>query len=185
MTHDIVLPSPGARIRRLRRLRGIKQSDLAQRLDVAQTTVSRWESGTWRPSEADLARALSALQGAPSLDSALRRLIDASSLAMHLIHDSDHRLIAASPVRDRQWRGRTSHHIGRPLWGYATDAIIAAEAALEARGWWDLAAPEPVVVVTGAGGGGDITIVPGRMVWERVWLSDGSPARLCTSLGPA
>ena len=177
------LPSPGSRIRRLRQLRGMKQSHLAERLGVAQTTVSRWESGACRLSVEDLARALHLLQGAPPADTALHRLIEASLLATHLIHDLDHRLIAASPARDRQWRGATSDHIGRSLWRYATDAIIAAEAELESRGWWELAAPDPVRLVTAAGGGEDIRVVAGAMIWERVWLSDGTPGRLCTSLG--
>ena len=177
------LPSPGSRIRRLRQLRGMKQSHLAERLGVAQTTVSRWESGAWKLSPEDLARVLERLQGAPSADAALRRLIEASPLATHLIHDIDHRLIAASPARDRQWRGAAREHIGRPLWRYATRAIVAAEAELENRGWWELAAPESVQIVTEAGGGEDIRVVAGAMVWERVWLSDGTPGRLCTSLG--
>ena len=161
----------------------MKQSHLAERLGVAQTTVSRWESGAWKLSPEDLARVLDALRGAPSGDAALRRLIEASPLATHLIHDVDHRLIAASPLRDWQWRGAASEHIGRPLWRYATETIIAAEAELDHRGWWELAAPESVKIVTEAGGGEDIRVVAGAMVWERVWLSDGTPGRLCTSLG--
>ncbi len=179
------LPSPGSRIRRLRQLRGMKQSHLAEHLGVAQTTVSRWESGAWKLSPEDLARVLEALQGMPSGDIALRRLIEASPLATHLIHDIDHRLIAASPTRDRQWCGAASEHIGRPLWRYATPAIMTAEAELESRGWWELAAPEAVQVVTEAGEGEDIRVVAGAMVWERVWLSDGTPGRLCTSLAGA
>ncbi len=160
----------------------MKQSHLAERLGVAQTTVSRWESGAWKLSPEDLARVLQLLQGAPSGDAALRRLIEASPLPTHLINDIDHRLIAASPTRDRQWRGAASAHIGRPLWRYATSAIMAAEAELDSRGWWALAAPDAVQVVTEAGEGEDIRVVAGAMVWERVWLSDGTPGRLCTSL---
>jgi transcriptional regulator with XRE-family HTH domain len=163
----------------------MKQSHLAEHMGVAQTTISRWESGAWRLSADDLARALAWLQGRSCDDAALRRLIESSPLATHLIHDIDHRLIAASPARDAQWSGSARAHAGRPLWRYATDAIVEAEAALEGRGWWELAAPAPVHLITGPGGTDGIRVVAGAMVWERMWLSDGSPARLCTSLPAA
>lgn len=39
----------GCKIRRLRRKRGITQAELAQKLSVSVTTISRWEIGFCRP----------------------------------------------------------------------------------------------------------------------------------------
>jgi DNA-binding transcriptional regulator YiaG len=39
----------GREIHRLRRERGLTQAELAQKLDVTVTTVSRWETGSHRP----------------------------------------------------------------------------------------------------------------------------------------
>ena len=39
--------------------------------------------------------------------------------------------------------------------------------------------------VTGGNGLDEVRIVPGVLIWERILLSDGSPARLVTSLAEA
>ena len=50
-------PAFGKRLKRLRRSVGLKQTALADMLEVDQTTISRWENGTQTPS-ADLQHAV-------------------------------------------------------------------------------------------------------------------------------
>ena len=45
-----------------------------------------------------------------------------------------------------------------------------------------LPSPRRLPFVTGANGLDELRIVPGVLIWERILLSDGSPARLVTSL---
>lgn len=176
------LPSFGARLKRLRRARNLKQAYIATIAGVCQTTVSRWESGDIDPPSSVASRLLQQLQCHSAADAALRRLVENSRIAVHLISDVDHRLLAASDSRWRQWGPGADRYAGKSLWSFATDDIVAAEEALEAGGWWHEYLPEPVQVVTRAGGSPPCRIVPGRMLWERVWLADGTPGRLCTSL---
>lgn len=175
------LPSFGARLSRLRRVRGWKQAHIAELARVCQTTVSRWEAGTLTPHRELAVRLLEELVGRAPCDSALRRLVEGSRTSVHLITDADHRLLAASPAREAEWQATSASWLGSSLWPCATEAIAAAEASLEASGWWEHAAPTPVTLETGPGCLG-LRIVPGVMIWERLWLSDGTPARLCTSL---
>lgn len=56
--------SLGARIRQLRKERGLSQEALAQALDLSRQAVTKWEDGTSLPSTANLF-ALSALFGVP------------------------------------------------------------------------------------------------------------------------
>jgi transcriptional regulator with XRE-family HTH domain len=177
------LPAFGRRLRRLRRLRGLKQGVVADLAGVTQTTVTRWERGEIRPQPQVARRLLQKLSGPFDgiADSALKRLVETTSLAAHLVADADHALLAASPSREREWRTTVSHLGRRSLWRYATDAICAAEQSLGSRGWWDDPVPAPVEVLTEAGDRG-LPIVSGRLLWERVYLADGTPARLCTSL---
>lgn len=179
MKHD--LPSLGARLRRVRRARNLKQAHVAAIAGVRQSTVSRWEAGTLEPPKVLADRLLHALQPASGADSALRRLVEASRLPVHLISDADHRLLAASAARWREWGPGARRCVGESLWRFATDDIVAAEGSLSAVGWWDLHLPQPVEVVTRAGGEPPLRIGAGPMLWERVWLEDGTPARLCTS----
>jgi transcriptional regulator with XRE-family HTH domain len=51
-----VLECVAKRIRELRESGGLSQQQLAGALDVAANTVSRWETGTYKPSLADLDR---------------------------------------------------------------------------------------------------------------------------------
>jgi transcriptional regulator with XRE-family HTH domain len=170
-------------LRRWRRLRGVKQSHAAELFDVSQATLSRWERGQHRiPNTA--VRKLSRLLAAP-LDSAgdavLRRLVESSSLPVHLICDLSHRLLAASPVRLAEWTADAAELRGVSLWDFATDEIRAAEGRLGDLGWYDDGAAQ-VSFWTGPNDSPIVTIDSGVLVWERLQLSDGTLARLVTSI---
>lgn len=177
----ITFPSFGARLRRLRRVRGWKQSHIAELARVCQATVSRWEAGSLEPDPELATLLLETLVGKAHCDTALRRLVENSWAPVHLITDADHRLLAASPSREKEWQATAASWLGRSMWSCATDAIIAAEEGLEEDGWWENTVPTPVTLETGPGQR-MLRIVAGLMIWERVWLADGIPARLCTSL---
>lgn len=174
------IPGFGSRLRRLRKSCGIKQAYLASLLNVDQATISRWERGTVTPDTDKAAQALQALYPNTHEDSALRRLVESSSLVVHLITDADHILLAASKRREAEWSQTAASLRGRCLWSAASPAILDAEQSLESRGWWENAYPESVEIDLDAYDGGFLPIIPGKMLWERVWLSDGRPARLCT-----
>lgn len=172
----------GRALKRWRCLRGVKQSHAAELFGVTQATLSRWERGHHRiPEEA--ARQLARLLGAP-LDSAgdagLRRLVESSTLAVHLICDLSHRLLAASPARCAEWTADPAELRGVSLWGFATDEIRQAESRLGEAGWYDDGAAR-LRFWTGPNDSPVVTIVPGILVWERLQLSDGTLARLVTS----
>ena len=179
------MPHLGLRLRRLRRLYGLKQGVFAEWAGVAQANVSRWESGGLEPPPSLAGKLLARLAGrAPrQADAPLRRLVTTSSVPVHLIHDADHRLLAASVPREREWGQTAASLIGCPLWHYATEGIQAAEYALDALGWWQDAMPGPVKLHTGTGDAG-LAIKAGLMLWERLYLPDGTPVRLCTTLDP-
>ena len=184
-TGVVPLPGFGARLRRLRRARDVKQDHVARLAGVDQATVSRWERGEAHPSRARADAVLRALRPARVDDAALRRLVESSTLTVHLVTDVDHLLLAASPAREAEWGVAASALRGRSLWPAASPGILAAETALEAQGWWESVAPAPVTLDLENHDGGFLPIVAGRMTWERVWLADGRPARLCTLLGSA
>lgn len=170
-------------LRRLRLVRGMKQAHLAELLGVTQVTVSRWERGACRVApghEARLRRLLEAPLD-PSADAALKRLVTGSPRPVHLICDLSHRLLAASPARAAEWDAPASAFLGRPLLPYAAPAILEAEARLAELGWYDRAEPS-VVVAHGGNGRADLRIAPGRTLWERIVLADGTVARLVTTL---
>jgi transcriptional regulator with XRE-family HTH domain len=176
---SLPLPAFHLRLRRQRRARGWKQGHVAALLGVDQSTVSRWEAGVLVPDAGAVERALRLLGAAPGDDCALRRLVRASRVPCHLVTDTDHRLLAVSPAREREWGRSAAELIGKSLWRFATPEIVQAEAQLGARAWWDEPAPAPVIVNTSAGCTEGLHIVAGLMVWERVWLASGEPARLC------
>jgi transcriptional regulator with XRE-family HTH domain len=180
------LPHLGARLRRLRRIRGLKQSVVAEFAGVAQTTASRWERGEIDP-EPELARRLLTMLAGSTCnldDGPLRRLIETSPLSVHLVTDADHRLLAASPSREREWCRSSTSLLGQSLWRYATEGIQAAEARLHSQGWWQDPNPSVVKVQTGAGRAG-LTINAGLMLWELLYLTDGTPVRLCSTIAYA
>jgi hypothetical protein len=111
----------------------------------------------------------------------LRRLVEGSALSVHLICDLSHRLLAASPPRIVNWAAHLAEMRGQSLWRYATDEIRAVEGRLGELGWYD----DGVAQVRFENGANDSEIVPiepGVLVWERLQLSDGTLARLVTSL---
>jgi transcriptional regulator with XRE-family HTH domain len=170
----------------MRALRRMKQSHVADLLGVSQTTVSRWEAGLTRPDrrQAVALRRMLAAPAGPGHDAALRRLVESSTAPVHLICDLTHRLLAASAPRTVEWRAAPADFLGRPLFRYASPEIRDAETRLEALGWYDL--PEPrIVFETGPNDDPVLRILPGRMMWERVLLADGSVARLVTTLSRA
>lgn len=173
----------GRTLRRLRVLRGMKQAHLAELLGVTQATVSRWERGelVMTRSQAAAAERLLVSVPDPAQDAALKRLVESSSLKVHLICDRTHRLLAASPARRAEWRGDSADFLGRSLLVYASPEILAEEERLDALGWRDgrLAS---LAVETGSNGDALLPIRPGRALWERLPLADGSPARLVTTL---
>jgi len=173
----------GRALRRLRLLNGMKQSHLAELLGVTQTTVSRWERGELALSGAQRAavQLLLATPPDPAQDAALKRLVESSASKVHLICDRTHRLLAASPARQADWRGDMTDYLGKSLIVYASPEILAAEARLDEIGWWEgrLAS---FALETGPNTDPVIRILPGRMLWERVALADGSAGRLVTTL---
>lgn len=173
----------GRALKRWRHLRGVKQGHAAEILLVTQPTISRWERGHHRPTEAEAQR-LSHLLEAPldsAGDAALRRLVENSRLSVHLICDLTHRLLAASQPRCRSWRRTADELRGASLWCFATDEIRAAEAGLANIGWHDEATPS-FTFWTGPNDSKVVPIEPGPLIWERIQLSDGTLARLVTSL---
>jgi transcriptional regulator with XRE-family HTH domain len=170
-------------LRRWRRLRGIKQSHAAELLGITQATLSRWELGR-HPIPDTAQRKLARLLAAPldsAADAGLRRLVESSSLSVHLVCDLSHRLLAASPARVVNWTADLAELRGCSLWRFATEEIRAAESRLGELGWYD----DAVSTVSFENGANDSTIVPiepGLLVWERLQLSDGTLARLVTSM---
>lgn len=170
-------PSP---LRRLRLLKGLKQSHLAELMGVAQTTVSRWESGGLPLPEAQWQRA-QRLLAEPAQDAILRRLVEHSSLSQHLIDDRTHDLLAVSKSREDKWRAEPGAFLGRSLIGFASPEILAAEATLDAMGWRDGRVGR-LEIDTGPNHDPVVPIVRSRLIWERLILSDGRAARLVTTL---
>ena len=134
---ELGLPHLGPRLRRLRRLQGLKQGILAEWAGVTQATVSRWEAGELEVQPALAGKLLVQLMARNNgrADAPLRRLVETSPLPVHLIADADHRLLAASPPREREWGQAAAGLIGCSLWRYATEGIQAAETALHPLGW--------------------------------------------------
>lgn len=169
----------GRSLRVWRALRRIKQDHAAVLLGVSQATVSRWESGQQTPSlpEREALRMLMAARLDGAADHALARLVRKATHEAHLICDLTHRLLAASPARERRWKVSTSELMGTSMWRFHTEAIAKAEAALPALGWYGEAPPE-VEVLTGANESREVPIRRGRCRWTRLRLSDGGYVRL-------
>lgn len=174
----------GATLRLARRARGLKQSHVAELLGVTQPTVSRIERGELVP-VGRLRRNLLDLVAArldPAREAALRRLVEGAAGPVHLVCDLTHRLLAASPAREREWRRDSAGLNGATLWPFATPAIRAAEARLPEIGWGERDGAHGFAFTTEGNGSPELRILPGRLVWERILLSDGAPARLVSTL---
>ncbi|WP_367648188.1 helix-turn-helix domain-containing protein [Ruegeria arenilitoris] len=174
-------PAFGLRLKRLRRSIGLKQSALADRLQVNQTTVSRWESGSQTPSPKTQQSVFSQFESRKTEDEVLKRLVMNSKECVHLVDEASHKCLAYSASRAQDWR--TSQHalLGVSLWQFATDEIRLAETELANEGWWELHAPLPKAFITSEAVHDRIRIWAGEIVWERLYLSDGTPVRLVTS----
>ena len=170
-------------MRRYRRLNGVKQSHVADLLEVTQATVSRWESGAHEPEAAHRDRivAMIAARADNDGDAALRRLIETSTLPVHLVCDTTHRLLAASPARKAQWGGAGDALLGRSLWRFASAEIIAAEESLARRGWSERPF-QRLRFSTGHNGSDEVPVLPSLMQWETVPLADGLIGRITTTL---
>jgi transcriptional regulator with XRE-family HTH domain len=169
----------GRSLRTWRALRRIKQAHAAELLGVSQATVSRWENGQTPPApdEAERLRALMAATLDSAADRVLARLVLQSAAPVHLICDLTHRLLAASPAREAQFKVPTSRLMGTSLWRYASADIVAAEARLAAHGWFE-PAPPAIEFHTGARESAELAILACDMRWVRFQLSDGSFVRL-------
>ncbi|WP_442681149.1 helix-turn-helix domain-containing protein [Sphingomonas sp. ASY06-1R] len=180
MVHDLPI---GRALLRFRRLNGIKQGHIAEVLRVSQGSVSRWENGTHAPDEDHRCRiaALIAAHADNDGDAALKRLITSSTLAVHLVCDATHVLLAASPSRAANFKGGADAHIGTSLWRYASPEILEAEAMLADSGWFERPF-QACSFLTGANGSEDVPVRPSLVRWETVPLADGRVGRVTTTL---
>jgi transcriptional regulator with XRE-family HTH domain len=173
----------GLALRRFRRLNGIKQGYFAELLAVSQGSVSRWESGTHEPDPAHREKisAFIAAHTANDADAALKRLVETSSQAVHLVCDATHRLLAVSPARAASWDGDARSYIGTSLWRFASREIILAEDGLGGAGWFD----RPFQTLrfrTGRNHSTKMPVFPGQICWETIPLSGGRTGRLTTTV---
>lgn len=181
MVQDLPL---GKALRRFRRLNAIKQSHAAEFFKVSQATISRWESGAHEPEAAHRERiiAMIAAHAGNAADGALRRLIENSSLPVHMVCDATHQLLAASPARVAGWSQSADAFLGKSLWRFASREIIAAEASLAALGWYDHPFKQ-LRFQTGENESDVIKVMPSVMLWETVPLADGRVGRITTTVG--
>ena len=177
-----LFPAFAKRLKRQRIASGIKQEVLAHALAVNQTTVSRWENGIQTP-DADMQRqAFECLSAKCTDDAALRRLVEGASFCVHLVDEASHECLAYSKSRAKDWNSTDRGMVGVSLWRFATEEIRRAETELEAKGWWDEEHPQPQFLVTSEAIYPELKISAGGMLWERMYLADGRPARLVTGL---
>lgn len=172
----------GRALRRFRVFNGIKQGHVAELLGVSQGSVSRWESGEHEPEalHRDRVFELIAAGATNDADAALRRLVSSSTTEVHLVCDATHRLLAASPSRLANWAADANDYMERSLWPFASPEIMAAEAGLRDRGWFE----RPCQVLrfdTGPNGSELFAVRPSLMQWETIPLAEGRIGRLTTT----
>ncbi|WP_424833504.1 helix-turn-helix domain-containing protein [Ruegeria sp.] len=175
-------PAFGARLKRLRRSIGCKQSALADLLNVDQTTISRWENNVQIPAPELQTSVFSALGSIKADDDALKRLVVRSKDCLHLVEEASHNCLAYSASRAKDWNTSQNALLGVSLWQFATDEIRQAEHELHDSGWWDLQHPEPKTFITSEARHDRIRISAGQITWERLYLSDGTPVRLVSGM---
>ena len=169
----------GPPLRRWRVLNRIKQQALAAELGVSQAKVSRWENGRSLPEGRDLQRISTLLGAKPNTaaDGALLMLVEQSSVAVHLVCDITHRLLAVSPARALDWHVPVSELMNRPLWRFASGGIQRAEMKLADNGWYEPSGPD-IVFETERADFPELTIPESRVRISRLPLSDGRFVRL-------
>lgn len=170
-------------LRRARRARGIKQAHLAELVGVSQSTLSKWESGWAAISEEHYKRLFKILGTAAIGDSDrwLLRLVRHSARQVHLMRESDHRLLAASHLRICEWKREYSDVASGPLSRDLPSDIAAAEQRLneiDTETRWCV----PAVLHVDGREQGVYEIERGLLLWEWVTLSDGELARLVTNI---
>lgn len=173
----------GQALRRFRRTNGMKQEHLAELLNVSQGTVSRWESGAHEPEIAQRHRILDIVAAHADNDSdlAIRRLVEQSSAAVHLVCDASHKLLAASPSRQASWPLGAHSYLGQSLWPFASPRIIEVEQGLESAGWFER--PFQILeFLTDPNGRPEMPVNASMVRWETIALSDGRTGRLTTTL---
>jgi transcriptional regulator with XRE-family HTH domain len=182
--HLLPVPSLGARLSFARRVRGMKQTHVAEYFGVTQPIVSRIERGELVPTGTLRTRVLDfvAARLDPARDAGLRRLIERAGSPVHLICDITHLLLAASPARENEWQRSFNDFRGRSLWPFATDAICAAEARLPELGWGERDGTNMLTFATPANQSRELRIAAGVLIWDRIILADGSPARIVTRI---
>ena len=173
----------GRALRRFRRLNGIKQGHVAELLSVSQAAVSRWESGVHEPEphQRERIREIIAAKANNNADATLKRLIETSTLPVHLVCDATHRLLAASPERTRSWNGGTEAFIGESLWRFASPEIVVAQDSLQSHGWFERPF-QRLQFDTGHNGSDIVTVLPGTLLWETIPLADGRTGRIATTI---
>lgn len=183
---DTYLPFLGAALRRWRTLNRVKQAHAAELLGVAQTTISRWETASVGidPAHANAVERLIARRPNPAADHALRRLVIGFGGAAHLICDLTHRLLAASPTRQREFGADATALIGQSLWPFATGPIMAHERTAAAQTDRGAVLAPPIEFDTGANGSSLVPIAHSRCRWTWLMLSDGGVVRLVETLSP-
>ncbi|MEP3049510.1 MAG: helix-turn-helix transcriptional regulator [Roseibium sp.] len=169
----------GPSLRRWRVLNRVKQQALAAELGVSQSKISRWESGQAQPERIEMRKILKLLRAHPqtSADNALLDLVTRSEIAVHLVCDLTHRLLAVSPKRAEDWHIPLAELMNQPLWRFASDGIRTAENRLGDCGWFEPQAPD-IVFKTERAEYPEITIPARPIRITRLPLSDGCFARL-------
>ncbi|MGP1398027.1 MAG: helix-turn-helix transcriptional regulator [Inquilinaceae bacterium] len=175
-------PSFGKRLRRLRRAMGVKQLAVAHDLGVDQATVSRWEAARHTPDPELQQKAFESLSRYRTNDAALRRLVENSRDCVHLIDDATHVCLAYSQTRARDWQASQRDLLGVALWPFATAEIRQAEMDLADSDWWSVHTPAPRSFRTSEAVHDMIRISAGVIMWERLYLADGTPARLVSGV---
>ena len=165
----------------MRRALGVKQSSLSHALGVDQSSVSRWEAGGQMPERRIQRRAFELLSDRRTDDFALRRLVETSTLSLHLVEDATHECLAYSGRRAAEWGIDERSLNGCHLWRFATEEIQSAESELEHGDWWTSQLPEPRCFRTSEKRYDELSVLAGYIRWERMYLNDGTPVRLCTS----
>ena len=88
----------------------------------------------------------SLIKAGVATDSVLRRLMEDTQAAVHLVTDIDHGLLAASKPREKEWRRSVAELAGISLRRFASDRIEAAKRGLADGDWWRQTSVSPAVV---------------------------------------